>query len=87
MRIKEQKRFEYKKWLFVLSKTWTGKSRTDADRAHMTQEPVYEVEVECTQLPEVVDEVQQQYTALSLIMKITDFYPPLKESFLLLPFL
>jgi hypothetical protein len=53
----------------------------------MTQEPVYEVEVECTQLPEVIDEVQQQYTALSLIMKITDFYPPLKESFLLLPFL
>jgi len=71
---KSQKRFQYKNWLFVVSKI----DGRDA--------PEFHVEVEVLQLESVIGDLsKQQYVALGLLMKLTDFYPPVDSPFMLLP--
>jgi hypothetical protein len=69
---KQQKRFQYKNWMFVLSKS------LDGSELH--------VEVEALELQTAIGSVdKQQYIALGLLMKLVDFYPPLDGPYMLLP--
>ena len=71
---KQQKRFVYKHWLFVVSKTV---------RAGVE---VLEVELEVLDLQPGVGSLEmQQYFALGLLMKLVDFYPSFNGPFMLMP--
>jgi len=70
---KFQKRFQYKNWLFVASKTDSS-------------DPVFHVEIEALQLEGAIGDLsKQQYIALGLLMKLVDFYPPVDSPYMLLP--
>ena len=73
---KLQKRYQYKNWLFVVSKS----------KRHNHDVPCLEVEVEALKLDGAIGKFDmQQYIALGLLMKLTDFYPVFDSPYMLLP--
>ena len=71
---KQQKRFQHKSWLFVLSQT--RRAGTD----------VFEVEVEYTDVHGAIGDTEKQHDiALGMLMKLVDFYPALPFPYMLLP--
>ena len=71
---KQQKRFIYKHWMFVVSK------------AVRDGVQVLEVELEILDLQPGVGSLEmQQYFALGLLMKLVDFYPSFNGPFMLMP--
>lgn len=71
---KQQKRFQHKSWLFVVSQT----RRAGAD--------VFEVELEYMDVQGAIgDTDKQHYIALGMLMKLVDFYPDLQSPYMLLP--
>ena len=76
---KLQKRFKYKDWWFIVSKT---------KRLHGTSEPKESLEVELeynSVLEACGNPDKQQYIALGLMMKLVDFYPTFNAPYMLLP--
>jgi hypothetical protein len=61
--------------------TWSGESKSDAERSQRSQSPVYEVECECLSpmAYRVHKHEKKGYVARSLIMKLLDFYNPLTD--------
>lgn len=76
VRIKQRKRFvtDNKIWAFDFSMTWSGRSKSDAERSQMQDEAVFEIECECID-PSVLDLKDNTYVAASLLLKMYDFLP------------
>jgi hypothetical protein len=73
-RHKQQKRYQYKNWWFVVCRSTWG------------DEEVLEVELEYSHVAEACGSLEkQQYIALGLLMKLVDFYPTFQSPFMLLP--
>lgn len=71
---KLQKRFKYKDWWFVVSRV--TKPEGDSLQVELEYQGVAEA---CGNLD------KQQYIALGLMMKLVDFYPTFRSSYMLLP--
>lgn len=76
---KLQKQFQYKSWLFVVSKTQRPGPTASAVET-------FEVELEYVSVNQAIGNTSlQQYIALGLLMKLVDFYPTFDTPYMLLP--
>lgn len=87
VRIKQKWTYLYKTWMFELSKVYTGKTYSDAERLVSAKTPSsFEVEIECT---DVVATRQlhphSAYASLSLLLKCMDLIPYQPNEYLLMP--
>jgi hypothetical protein len=78
VRIKQQRRFRLPFWEFVVAKVWGGASRSVVAAAMSRGDsPVYEIELECTDLDAALAHARGtlEYVSLTMLMKLSDFFP------------
>ena len=80
---KLQKRFKYKDWWFIVSKTTRVNNREEETKV---EAETLQVELEYQGVAEACGNLdKQQYIALGLMMKLVDFYPTFHAPYMLLP--
>lgn len=62
-------------WRFDVAMTWSGVSKTAAEKQQMHSEPVYEVECELAKPHEYLATHTDMHVAKSILMKLRDFLP------------
>jgi len=88
VRIKQRKSFFYTPlgfsepiWVFDMTLSWSGNTKSDAERKQYSTSPVYEIECEC--LSPIAYRLHKQekrgFVARSLLLKLLDFYYPITE--------
>jgi hypothetical protein len=75
VRLKQRVSFAYRCWRFDMTKVWSGASRVQAETKQKTEEPVYEIELECASPASYLHDRSDAYVALSLLLKMCDFLP------------
>lgn len=77
VRIKQRRRFitENKVWAFDFSMTWSGGSRSQAEKSQMNDEPVFEIECELLDVEKYLQN-SNEYVAASILLKMMDFLSP-----------
>lgn len=63
-------------WRFDVTKTWSGKTFTQADENQAHQSPIYEFELECVDPSAIMigPQYDHLYVAVSMFLKILDFF-------------
>lgn len=76
VRIKQRRRFvtENKCWAFDFSMTWSGSTKSDAEKSQMNDEAVFEIECELLRVHEMLQK-SDDYIAASLLLKMHDLMP------------
>jgi hypothetical protein len=76
--LKTQYTFTKGAWVFVLSRTWTGDTRTDVELAQSKGEPLYGVEVRFVPGAAYWEDARHTstYAATSMLMKLVDVVSP-----------
>lgn len=74
VRIKQRRRFvtENGAWAFDFALSWSGKTKTDAEKAQASEDPQFEVECELIDAERVLALQSDRRIALSLLLKMTD---------------
>jgi len=83
VRLKQRKSFFYTPlgfsepiWVFDMTLSWSGDSKSDAERKQYSEPPIYEIECEC--LSPMAYRLHKQekrtFVARSLLLKLLDFY-------------
>lgn len=96
VRIKSRKTFFYTSenfpssspiWRIDLTQSWSGKSKSEAEIAQKTQEPVYEIELECLNPKALMISPKHDhfYVACSLLLKMRDFVSHFENNFKWVP--
>lgn len=77
VRIKQRRRFvtENELWAFDFSMTWSGRSKSEAEASQMKDDAVFEIECELIDVPRAMAQRSNEYLALSILLKMTDFMP------------
>lgn len=77
VRIKQRRRFKTQNnvWAFDFSMTWSGRTKDEAERAQMENEPVLEVECEFLNDMSYLQQHSDTHIAASILLKMMDLLP------------
>jgi hypothetical protein len=95
VRIKSRKRYMYARdrsedpvWSFDITRSWSGKTRAEAEKNQQQDRTTYEIEVECLNPIRYQQKAKQDenYTATSLLLKAARLFDIEGNQFCLLPY-
>tara|TARA_B110000008_G_scaffold258032_1_gene276678 strand:+ start:284 stop:1045 length:762 start_codon:yes stop_codon:yes gene_type:complete len=77
VRVKQRRRFvtENNMWAFDFSMTWSGNSKSEAERLQMTEDATYEIECELIDSYAYLQGCTDNHAALSILLKMYDLLP------------
>ena len=75
VRIKQQRKFQFKAFSFDFSMTWSGKTRNEAEQSQINNEAVFEIECELVKPAEYLAVHDDIYIATSILLKMHDLMP------------